>query len=83
MIINLDSATPHLYYQAIIGMNVITSNTLLAGFLPNIVTAKNETFFNQVLERVNEFAALPSPSQPEKSLEVIHTKRERIDVTNL
>ena len=28
MIINLDSATPHLYYQAIIGMNVITSNTL-------------------------------------------------------
>ena len=71
------------YIKSHLESSYAMQSSMLAGFLPNIVTAKNETFFNQVLERVNEFAALPSPSQPENSLEVIHTKRERIDVTNL
>ena len=58
-------------------------STMLAGFLPNIVTNKNETFFKSVLERVNQFAALPEPSQQEQPIEVVQTKRERINVTNL
>jgi hypothetical protein len=56
---------------------------VLAGFLPNIVTSKNEVFFKTVLERINEFAALPEPPQKETPVEVVQNKRERINVTNL
>ena len=61
----------------------VNQSTMLAGFLPNIVTNKNETFFKGVLEQINQFAALPEPPQKEEPVEVIQTKRERINVTNM
>jgi len=61
-----------------------TQSTMLAGFLPNIVTNNNETFFKGILDRrLTEFAALPAPQEQEEPIEVVQTKKERINVTNL
>jgi hypothetical protein len=71
------------YIKSHLESSYAMQSSMLAGFLPNIVTAKNEVFFKTVLERVTEFAALPEPEQREIPVEVVQTKRERINVTNL
>lgn len=43
---------------------------LIAGFLPDIVTNQNETYFDSIVKKIHEFAALPEPT-------------EKVNVTNL
>lgn len=71
------------YIKSHLESSYSNQSSMLAGFLPNIMTNKNETFFQGVLKRVNEFAALPEPEPQEESVDVVQTKRERINVTNL
>lgn len=58
-------------------------STMLAGFLPNIVTNKNETFFKNVLEYTSQFAALPEPAKQQESLDITTNQNKRINVTNI
>lgn len=57
-------------------------SSMFAGFLPNIVTNENKPFFERVLSRITDFAALPEPEETEKPLTVEVVKKERINVTN-
>lgn len=81
--INASMRAMYWYIKSHLESAYAMQSSMLAGFLPNIMTSKNEVFFNTVLERVNEFAALPEPAQKETPVEVVPNKRERINVTNL
>lgn len=58
-------------------------SSMVAGFLPDIVTNNNERYFDTVIHRVSEFAALPEKTEKETPREVQIVKRERINVTNM
>ena len=71
------------YIKSHLESSYAMQSSMLAGFLPNIVTSNNDVFFKTVLDRVTEFAALPEPEKREAPPEVTQVKRERINVTNL
>jgi len=54
----------------------------VAGFLPDILTYNGRTYFDSVLNRITDFAALPEPTETrERKVEVV--KQQPRNVTNL
>ena len=60
-----------------------TQSSMTAGFLPDIVTNKNKTYFESVLGQITDFAALPEVTEPDLKIDAQTVKRERVNVTNM
>ncbi len=55
---------------------------LIAGFLPDIVTVNGETYFNSMMGKIQQFAALPEAPREVIVPSVEQKQPDRINVTN-